>query len=141
MADRLDLRNKYDLGMGTIKMVRKLGVRLDILSDKLRVRAPEGEYDEKDRDIAYTAIQSNMEDVRAITNHPEEVRQALATTMRRMDLAHAFLTDNMDTVDELELIYRSLYPDDNRCVRAEGFCPENAMMNCMGCAGRGKDGS
>jgi len=141
VVSRIDLRKKYGIGIGTLEMALKSGMRLDIIGSSLRVRGPEGEHDKLDAQLMHNALKANQGEVSAITTNPEALRQALSEAQKRMVEANGWVMDHFDLWDRLETIHRRFHPEDTRCIREEGICLENAMVTCSACVGRSRSGN
>jgi hypothetical protein len=141
VVHRIDLRKKYGIGLGTLEMALKSGMRLDIVGSSLRVSGPEGEHDRLDAQLMNKALKANQGEVSAITTNPEALRQALSEAQKRMVEANGWVMDHFDLWDRLETIHRRFHPEDTRCVREEGICLEDAMVTCSACVGRSRGGN
>jgi hypothetical protein len=113
----IELARKYDLLI--IPNGRDLGIKRD----------PEvADFNEGEARRVIEILKRNREAMLSVSGDRERLRQALSNAQERMSEANRWLLTHIDLWNRLEKTYRTLFPEEDGCVRG-GKCLDDVLNN------------
>jgi hypothetical protein len=93
-----------------------------------------------DLDITFRTIAARKQEVLAVMEDAQAIRQWLDNSQRQLVNLYTELNDKMDRWENVEKMYVKLHPDIEGCVCAPGVCRDDAVVRCNYCAERKEHG-
>ena len=124
---------QLDKAVRLLSLAQEHGLVLARNGDKLKM-SQAVKHDDPDLDIIFRTLAARKQDVLAIMEDAQAIRQWLHKTQTQLVNLHTKLNDVMDQWVNVEQMYITLHPDSKGCVCAPDLCRDDAVVRCDYCA-------
>ena len=125
---------EYELGMATIEVALKNGLRLVPENGDISIKKASKGYNEEWAPTIVKMMKNRKKDILAVISDRNVLRKPLLEAHRALSEYNKGLMVLLDRVDRLQNIEESIYPDKKECLYGEEGCPDDAVVYCNVCA-------
>ena len=125
---------EYELGMATIEVALKNGLRLVPENGDISIKKASKGYNEEWAPTIVKMMKNRKKDILAVISDRNVLRKTLLEAHRALSEYNKGVMVLLDRVDRLQNIEESIYPDKKECLYAEKGCPDDAVVYCNVCA-------
>ena len=125
---------QYELGMASIEVALKNGLRLVPDNGDISIKKASKGYNEEWAPTVVEMLKHRKKDILSVISDRNTLRKTLTEAHRALSEYNKGVMVLLDRVDRLLNIEEIIYPDKKECLYGEKGCPDDSVVYCIVCA-------